>query len=317
MDQFYHYHPDFFNLLVDTIPKLVRSKVAVLDFFKNAGVSETILGDLRRKLSQSSQSANKYELAREVLKRVNEGGEKLLRERREIVRRICEFNEFGSCWPNDRDDAFGKVARVRDLVNAKDTLTRIEEEREKERRRNIQKQEELLAQKAESQETLERLKKRLGALFTMNDPHRRGKELETLMNEIFRANHISVRESFNIYSDEDGICDEQIDGVVELDGHVYLVEVKWEASALGVEKVSRHLSRLFLRDVRGMIISASGFTTPSIRMIREALSQKIIVLGDVEEVYRVLDSNSDFKEFLRNKVNTAIVDKQPYSRFSR
>lgn len=40
MDTAYHYPPELLDLLVDTIPRLTRSKPEVLDFFRGAGVKE-------------------------------------------------------------------------------------------------------------------------------------------------------------------------------------------------------------------------------------------------------------------------------------
>jgi hypothetical protein len=52
---------------------------------------------------------------------------------------------------------------------------------------------------------------------------------------------------------------EQIDGVVELDGRLYLVEVKWWHDPLGPGDVAQHLVRVFNRGhARGIFIAASG-----------------------------------------------------------
>ena len=46
MNDVFHYPPDLFDLIVQTIPLLNRSKEAVLLFFKGAGVDEEIFKDL-------------------------------------------------------------------------------------------------------------------------------------------------------------------------------------------------------------------------------------------------------------------------------
>ena len=50
MEIFYQYPPDLFQLLVDTIPALCRSKTDVLDFFRGAGVGHRDVGDLAEKV---------------------------------------------------------------------------------------------------------------------------------------------------------------------------------------------------------------------------------------------------------------------------
>jgi restriction system protein len=44
------------------------------------------------KLQKDANSINKYEIARTVLVRLNDAGDSALRERREIVKIIVEFN---------------------------------------------------------------------------------------------------------------------------------------------------------------------------------------------------------------------------------
>src|SRR5688572_15529653 len=101
-DLTFHYPPELFGLLVDTIPRLFRSKNDVLVFFQGAGVPAQHLGDLRVRLANDRQSINKFDLVRTVLTRLNEDGERALRERREVVKRVVEFEDFSACWDNDR-----------------------------------------------------------------------------------------------------------------------------------------------------------------------------------------------------------------------
>lgn len=67
----FHYPPELFNLLVDTIPLLNKSKMDILIFFQGAGVSDQVLGDLRSRVQQDKENVNKYEIARTVLTRIN------------------------------------------------------------------------------------------------------------------------------------------------------------------------------------------------------------------------------------------------------
>ena len=97
----------------------------------------------------------------------------------------------------------------------------------------------------------------MGRLFGESDPVKRGKAIEGLLNRLFALYDISVREAFVLRVDGQGIV-EQIDGVVELDGELYLVEVKWWHVSLGPGDVAQHLVRVFNRGhARGII--ASGF----------------------------------------------------------
>ena len=46
----FHYPPELFNLLVDAVPLLNKTKKDLLLFFAGAGVADDMLGDLRRRL---------------------------------------------------------------------------------------------------------------------------------------------------------------------------------------------------------------------------------------------------------------------------
>ena len=97
----FHYPPELFNLLVDTIPLLNRSKKDVVLFFRGAGVPHNLLEDIAQRLTNAPHEMNKFEITRSVLDRLNARGEATLRERREVLRRVVDFTTFDSCWPDD------------------------------------------------------------------------------------------------------------------------------------------------------------------------------------------------------------------------
>jgi len=49
MNEFYQYPPDLFDLIVQTLPLLNRSKKEVLTFFNGAGVTPQIYQDIQIK----------------------------------------------------------------------------------------------------------------------------------------------------------------------------------------------------------------------------------------------------------------------------
>jgi len=210
--------------------------------------------------------------------------------------------------------AKGLVADVRKVVNVKDSFTRIQQERDAER------QEERARRLVESALVVRRrnqckdLHARLSALFSETDPHRRGTALEKILNEVFAMDGLLIRESFVLRRD-DGQAAEQIDGVIELDGAQYLVEMKWWATALGVDAASRHLVRVYGRgEVRGLFISASGFALPAIDECERALTQRVIVLGELRELVVLLERQDNVVTWLREKVRRATVDRKPLTR---
>lgn len=123
IDTSFHYPPELLQLLIDAIPKLCKGKRDLLLFFQGAGVSKAVLEPYEEVLRTSKANFNKYHVTRELLTGLNEKGERALRERREILKRVTEFDDFSVCWENDRAAARGLVAQVRDLVNVKDSWT--------------------------------------------------------------------------------------------------------------------------------------------------------------------------------------------------
>lgn len=309
----YHFAPDFLSLLVDTIPRLNKGKADVMVFFRGAGVSTQYLDDLDADLKRNKASHNKYDLARTVLIRLNEAGDATLAARREVVRRIVHFEDFTRCWEADVLQAKGLVSEVQRLVNVKDSFTRMNQERERERSTIRAAVEADIAAKRNWQNNLDSIKAELFGLFGEVDANKRGKALEGVLNRLFSFYGISVREAFTVRHDDAGIV-EQIDGAIDLGGHLYLVEMKWHKDPLGVDKTSQHLVRVFSRDgARGLFISASGYSQPSIAQYIEALGKKVVVMVTLEEIVKILNQSGDLKAVLDLKVQAAILDKKPFA----
>ena len=95
----FHYPPELFSLVVDTIPRLCRSKADVLLFFRGAGIEEAQLQDIRAVAHIESGEPQQVRNRANGSYPPNEKGERSLRERREILKRIVEFEDFSTCWP--------------------------------------------------------------------------------------------------------------------------------------------------------------------------------------------------------------------------
>jgi len=102
------------------------------------GCREGFTADLRQKLATDRNSVNKYEIVREVLIRLNDKGEASLRERREVLKRVVEFENFSTCWPSDQLKAKGLVAEIRSVVDVKDSFGRMRQEQEAERNKCLE-----------------------------------------------------------------------------------------------------------------------------------------------------------------------------------
>jgi restriction system protein len=315
MEIVYHYPPELFQLLVDGIPLLCRSKGDTLTFLRGAGVDRGHLAPLEQIVANDPKSITKYEIVRRVLGALNDKGESALRERREILRRVVEFEEFSTCWPDDQLKARGIVAEIQRVINVKDSFTRMKNEKDREsalRRAEIEEKQRALRDRCAKQDEIRR---ELGMLVASKNPQARGRRFEQIVNEMFESEGILVRESFAITAEKGPGVIEQIDGVIEIDGELYFVEIKWLASNVGVEDVSRHLVRIYHRHSgRGLFVSVTPFTEAALQTCQDALQHKVVTLSLLEEILEVLEEHGNLRAFLKAKVQAAVIDRKPFVR---
>jgi restriction system protein len=313
MDISYHFPPELLEILVETIPVLGRAKEFPLVFFRGAGVSESMLADWRTQLTTNRHLINKYQISRSVLTRLSEGHDATLAQRREVIKRVVEFENFTACWDNERLKAQGLVAQVRSLVNVKDSFTRMNLEREKELAAHRKQYEAEMRLKGERDQQREVLKAELYSLFAMSDAHKRGKALESVLNRMFAHYSMLVKEAFTVRGiGSEGVI-EQIDGLVELDSHLHFVEMKWWNKPIGFQEVAQHLVRVFSRaEARCIFISASPYTEPAVAQFRLALQQKVCIMCSLEEIVKVVDGGKDLRELFRKKIQAAVAHRNPW-----
>jgi len=318
MNDTFHFPPDLFDLVVQTVPLLNRSKNSVLLFFKGAGVNEKVFNDISIQVLQDKESISKYEITRKILERINENTDKYLKQRREILKRITEFEAFSTCWENDQLRAKGLVSEIRNIINVKDSFTRMKLEREREIDKRKKSSEEKLAEIKRHSKKIESIKKVLFSLFSETNFQKRGKNLEKVLNEFFTAYDTLVKENFvRVGEPGDGIV-EQIDGIIEIDNQIYLVEMKWKKESIGSQDIYAHLGRIYHRtNAHGIYISATGYTPSGITAAKEALVKNaLIVFFDLEEFVRIIEAEVDFKKYLRDKIRAAIIEKEPFKKIS-
>ncbi len=311
----WHYPPELVELTVKAVSLLNRGKEGELDFFRGAGVPRTMLADLEQQVAVDRNAISKAEIARRVITRLNGAGDGMIGPRREILNRIVRTESFEQCWPDDRLPAKGVVAEIRDVVNKRDSFTRMKQERDRERDERVRANREAAERRERERAAREQVKRDLFALFGEQNPYTRAKRLETVLNRLFALDGIGIREAFHVVGDETEGIVEQIDGAIELDGEIYLVEMKWLDEPVGTAEISPHLVRLFSRsEARGIFISQSRFTDPAIAQSKQALAQRVSVLCELEEIVHVLDQGADAARYFREKVRAAITERRPLHR---
>jgi restriction system protein len=316
MNDIYHYPPDLFDLVVQTIPLLNRSKRSVLTFFNGAGIEEAIYNDVSIKLRNNADSISKYEICRIVLERINQNSDKYLRQRREILKRITEFEAFSTCWESDQLKAKGLVSEIQKVINVKDSFTRMKQERENEQKIRQNDHKKRIEEIQRRRDRIEKIKGDLFSLFTETNAQKRGKNLESVLNGYFKVYEILVKEDFKRLGEPGEGIIEQLDGIVEIDNHIYLVEMKWKKDSIGSDDIYSHLGRIYHRaNAHGIFISASGYSPSGVTAAKEALVRNaLLVMFDLEEFVKIIEGEIDFKNYLRDKIKSAIIEKEPYKR---
>lgn len=308
----FQYSPDLLGLLIEAVPKLCRTKPDLLMFFQGSGVSTALLTPYRQLLKTDREAFKKHIVTREILTRLNEMGDPALAQRREILKRVTEFEDFSVCWESDRAPARGLVAQIRDLVNRKDSFTRMNLERERERKERLEQKKAQDAAIENRKAKFAQAKSQFFSLFGEKDVYKRGKALERALNSLFAVEGILIREAFSIKGKcGEGVI-EQIDGLIEIDGQLYLVEAKWWNTTLGPAEVSPHVVRVYGRGgvAYGLFISYTDLTAAARRICRDAMLQgRVIVMVKLQEIVELLESDGDIKNWIKQKVRDAVADK--------
>jgi hypothetical protein len=271
-----------------------------------------MLVDIEEDLRRDKDALRKADMVRRVLVRLNEEESDLaLHARRTVVQRVVEFRDFSQCWDNDRLPAQGLVANIREIVDGHDSKIFARKAQESVYQAHQSEAQKAAEERGRRAKRLESVRRDLSALIQMDNPQRRGTALEGVLNELFKASGMLVREAFTV--SHDGVVMEQIDGAISLDGHLYLVEMKWHSEKIGADSVTHHLSKVEYRgEARGIMISHSGYTEPGIDACRSALHRKVVVLLTVHELVLLLEQGLDLAQMLRHKVQIAQMDKKPF-----
>ena len=99
-----------------------------------------------------------------------------------------------------------------------------------------------------------------------------------------------MREAFTI-RDESGRVQEQIDGLIALDGRPILVEAKWLSTPIGQGEnlAGTWCGCMDRAEVMGLFVSSSPYTDAAIAECKTVLSQRVIVVAEVNEIVMLLE----------------------------
>lgn len=312
VDVVHHFPSDLFEALVDGLPLLVKGKSALINLFRGAGAPAETLSAVQKTVAANRDSIRKHEIARQVVEHLNKGGDRpaYLRARRELLKRVVEWEDFSTCYPENVLKAKGFVAGIRQRIEMKDAFTRMAQAREAELESHRKRQDQQAKEAANRLGQAEAIHREFNQVFTISEPARRGRALETVLNRLFMHHGILVRDSFCVRNPESGRVTEQIDGVVELRARLCLVEVKFCGDPPGAPEITHHIGRLTLHggNADGLYVSANGFASTAIATVREAVAAKYVIgLCSLADFVPVFEGRCDLEQFLRERLEASIL----------
>lgn len=135
-------------------------------------------------------------------------------------------------------------------------------------------------------------------------PQPRGRALQKLLAKAI--------EQFG-WLQEEGVrtSHEEMDVIIYRDREYYLVECKWVADPVEAAVVRELKGKLDNRvDVRGIVLSMSGFSAGAVEQVAEYAGQRVILLFGPEDVRALCSQESSFDELLNEKYKALVTRKQ-------
>jgi hypothetical protein len=186
--------PEVFRLTVEAIACVHRGKRDIFNFFEMCGVEPQDLAEARAMYAANQDGTRKTVIAETVLHILIKKKDAALFPRREILRRLSQYEDFGSCWPADQYKARGYVAELARIVNIKDSFTRIEREREREQALRATANQELIAARHAKRERLRDIGHEIADLLTADIiPISRGMAFEKAISDLFTESGLSIK----------------------------------------------------------------------------------------------------------------------------
>jgi len=128
------------------------------------------------------------------------------------------------------------------------------------------------------------------------DPRRRGLRFERLFYEIFAYHKILLKKS---YKNEDG--SQQIDGAVEINNRIFLIEVKWERTkTLAASKLYSFLGKINskIEGTLGVFISYNELRDNFLDSTRAGIKQNCIIINGKENIIPIINGEISIADYI-------------------
>jgi hypothetical protein len=154
------------------------------------------------------------------------------------------------------------------------------------------------------------LKEEFCQLTAATDRNKAGLALEGLLNRLFALFDLQPRQPFRIVG-------EQIDGSFLLDGHVYLLESKWEKDPLPEADLLVFRGKIEAKSTftRGVLIALNDVSTQARYAITQGKAPSFFVMNGYD-LMMILSEAISLTEFLRKRVRLLAEEGRMFAPFS-
>ncbi len=126
------------------------------------------------------------------------------------------------------------------------------------------------------------------------DPHARGYEFESFLNQLFELWDLNPRAAYTLDH-------EQVDGAFTFHTDHYILEARWWTAPLGPKEVNDFKVKVDgkARNTLGLCVSVSGFTDGAVQ--QHSQPQTPLILMDGSDLFPILEGRVAFDEVLERK----------------
>lgn len=148
----------------------------------------------------------------------------------------------------------------------------------------------------------------LNELLNLNKlaPQERGYAFQKFLNTLFNTFDMKARSPFRLIG-------EQIDGSINFEGNIYLIEAKWQNTPVGNADLLELHGKVSGKATwsRGIFISYSGFTQEGLEAFSKGRPTNLIAVTG-QDLYFILESRMPLDQMIRLKARLAAEEGRVY-----
>jgi hypothetical protein len=135
-------------------------------------------------------------------------------------------------------------------------------------------------------------------------PQPRGRALQKLIAKVIEQHGWGQEESVRT-------SNEEMDVILFRDREYYLLECKWEKDRVEASVIRELFGKLTNRiDVRGIVVSMSGFTEGAVKQVEDYIGHRIILLFGGEDVRALCYGQARFEDLLNAKYKQLVTKRK-------